>query len=219
MNKELQKRILSSIVIICIITFSFTLHKYLWAVFILTCCILSWLEWVNILKKIKIKNNLFEVLSYFFSFSYLLFAGIIFYLGLFNPYIFILFVSTCVFSDIGGYIFGKIIGGKKLTKISPNKTISGSIGSFIFSFIIFYLILNFYLESEIVNKKLSLFWFVPFILSFINQLGDLLISFFKRKANIKNTSKLIPGHGGLLDRIDGIIFAYPLTILLMYIFV
>ena len=148
-----------------------------------------------------------------------LFAGIIFYLSLFNPYVFILFVSVCVFSDIGGYVFGKIIGGKKLTKISPNKTISGSIGSFIFSFAIFYLVLNFYLESEIVNKKLSLFWSVPFILSFINQLGDLFISFFKRKAKIKNTSKLIPGHGGLLDRIDGIIFAYPLTILLMYLFV
>ena len=219
MNKELQKRILSSIVIICIISFSFTLHKYLWAVCILTCCILSWLEWVNIVKKIKIKNSLFEILSYFFSFLYLLFAGIIFYLSLFNPYVFILFVSVCVFSDIGGYVFGKIIGGKKLTKISPNKTISGSIGSFIFSFVIFYLVLNFYLESEIVNKKLSLFWSVPFILSFINQLGDLFISFFKRKAKIKNTSKLIPGHGGLLDRIDGIIFAYPLTILLMYFFV
>ena len=118
-------------------------------------------------------------------------------------------ISICFLSDIGGYVFGKIIGGKKLTKISPNKTISGSIGSFIFS--IFSLIIF----SNVDNLKLNFNFdnlFLCLSISLICQLGDLFISLLKRKAKIKDTGKILPGHGGILDRVDGIIFALPFFI-------
>mgnify|MGYP001453789374 FL=1 len=131
-----------------------------------------------------------------------------------------------IFSDVGGYIVGKIIGGVKLTKISPNKTISGSLGSFLFSLIPFgliVLIINFINFSEINNLGEAI-WrlylveyregFINVIvlclsLSFVSQIGDLIISYFKRLAKVKDTGKFLPGHGGILDRIDGIIFAIP----------
>jgi len=104
-------------------------------------------------------------------------------------------------SDIGGYIFGKIIGGPKLSKISPNKTWSGALGSFVlsqFSFLIFF--------SEINYKFGTYVFVIQLFLSFVGQAGDLLMSFIKRRNSIKDSSKLIPGHGGFLDRVDGLIW-------------
>ena len=125
---------------------------------------------------------------------------------------FIFLLITCSFSDIGGFIFGNIIGGKKLTKISPNKTIAGSVGSFIFSvipLIIFntqnYLIFNFNLSIKYIIFCL--------IISLSNQLGDLFISYFKRLEKIKDTGKILPGHGGIFDRIDGLMFVLIITII------
>ena len=115
-------------------------------------------------------------------------------------------------SDIGGLIFGKIFKGKKLTKISPNKTISGSIGSFIFAI----LLIPFFYKSQIDQNLLSIL-LITIIISLTSQLGDLFISLLKRKAKVKNTSDLLPGHGGVLDRIDGIIFAIPLGIYLFIV--
>ena len=115
-------------------------------------------------------------------------------------------------TDIGGLIVGKIFKGKKLTKISPNKTVSGSIGSFVFSLFLIPIFLKFL--SSNVNMSLFDIILITLSISFISQLGDLFISLIKRKANVKNTSDLLPGHGGVLDRIDGIIFAIPLGILL-----
>jgi len=121
----------------------------------------------------------------------------------------------CVFSDIGGYVFGKIFGGKKLTKISPNKTVSGSIGSFILSYIGFFLIYFYSNDLIFVRLKFEILIFIPLIISSICQLGDLFISYYKRKAKVKNTGNLIPGHGGLLDRIDGSIFALPIGFIII----
>tara|TARA_S200000501_G_C20768280_1_gene719336 strand:- start:773 stop:1111 length:339 start_codon:yes stop_codon:yes gene_type:complete len=109
-------------------------------------------------------------------------------------------------------MFGKIIGGKKLSKISPNKTISGTVGSFIFSIFPFIIILNFnYLDLEF-NLTYIIFCL---LISLLSQLGDLFVSFIKRKAEIKDTGNLLPGHGGVLDRVDGIIFAVPFSYLLL----
>ena len=105
-------------------------------------------------KKIKFKNIIKKYLSYILSFLYLLYAGIVFYIVGLDTSLFILLASTCACSDIGGYIFGKIIGGKKLTKKSPNKTISGSIGSFVFSITIFNLILYIYIDIPILKSKI-----------------------------------------------------------------
>ena len=121
-------------------------------------------------------------------------------------------ISICFFTDIGGYVVGKIIGGKKLTKISPNKTISGTFGSFIFSIVPLIIVLNFnYIDLEFNPTNLIF----CLLISLISQVGDLFISFIKRKAKIKDTGNLLPGHGGILDRMDGIIFAIPFSYFLL----
>jgi len=121
-------------------------------------------------------------------------------------------ILVAILSDIGGLICGKIFKGKKLTKISPNKTISGSIGSFIFST----LLIPFFYKDQIDQTLVNLF-LITIIISLISQLGDLFISLLKRKAKVKDTSDLLPGHGGVLDRIDGIIFAIPFGIFLFIV--
>ena len=121
----------------------------------------------------------------------------------------------CISSDIGGFVFGKIIGGKKLTSISPKKTYSGLLGSFITSYLIGLIIYNL-LEVKILIS-LNIFIFI-FLISLISQSGDLFISIFKRKAKIKDTGSILPGHGGILDRIDGILFALPVGIIIINIF-
>ena len=132
-----------------------------------------------------------------------------------GPIFFLYIISICFSTDIGGYVFGKLIGGKKLSKISPNKTISGTIGSFIFSIVPLVIFLNLgYLNFKFDSNNIL----VCLLVSLISQLGDLFISFFKRKAKIKDTGKLLPGHGGVLDRVDGIIFAIPFAYFLLKLF-
>ena len=127
---------------------------------------------------------------------------------------FIIFpLLVCISTDIGGLIFGKIFKGKKLSKISPNKTLSGSLGSFVFSIL---LIPIFY--SHFDNLKLSVLLVITLLISLVSQLGDLFISYLKRKAKVKDTGDLLPGHGGLLDRIDGIIFGVPFGLILLSTF-
>tara|TARA_Y100000816_G_C25661713_1_gene351235 strand:+ start:147 stop:503 length:357 start_codon:yes stop_codon:yes gene_type:complete len=115
-------------------------------------------------------------------------------------------------SDIGGFIFGKLIGGKKLTRISPNKTYSGVIGSFLFSFIFAYLF--YYFQKNFLIFEINIFLLITLV-SLSSQIGDLTISFFKRKANMKDTGYILPGHGGILDRIDGILIAIPFGTMLI----
>ena len=132
-----------------------------------------------------------------------------------GPIFFLYVTSVCFFTDIGGYVFGKIIGGKKLSKISPSKTIAGTVGSFISSIIPLIIVLNFNyinLEFNLTNIMFCL------LISLISQIGDLFISFIKRKATIKDTGNLLPGHGGILDRVDGIIFAVPFSYFLLKLF-
>ena len=120
-----------------------------------------------------------------------------------NFFLYILIV--CVSTDIGGYIFGKIFKGPKLIKISPKKTYSGVIGGYLMSIILYYLFINLNYGDEINSND---FIFI-LLISTISQLGDITISYFKRLSKIKDTGKILPGHGGLLDRIDGMIFAFP----------
>ena len=118
-------------------------------------------------------------------------------------------IILTISSDVGGYIFGKIFKWKKLTKISPKKTLSGVLGSLIFSLGSVFL-LGFIIE--LISSLDSNFFYKPryFILaialSLAAQLGDLTISYFKRLEKIKDTGKILPGHGGIFDRIDSLMF-------------
>ena len=159
---------------------------------------------INIFKKNKICSFIF--LNLFILYICLFTSQIYFFLsGEFEnkQTIFLLILSICIFTDIGGYIFGKIFKGKKLTSISPNKTYSGMIGSFISSLIVSMLFISYF------NLSFYLIFFT-FLISLVSQSGDLFISYLKRKADIKDTGNFLPGHGGLLDRMDGMIFAIPI---------
>ena len=116
-------------------------------------------------------------------------------------------------TDIGGIVFGKTFGGRKLTKISPNKTISGTIGSFFFAFLCALFFWYFIKKSFFLNLLV-----ISFATSFFSQLGDLFISYIKREAKVKDTGKILPGHGGLLDRIDGILLGFPIGLIILNLF-
>ena len=122
-------------------------------------------------------------------------------------------ISISIMTDIGGLVIGKIFKGKKLTKISPQKTISGSLGSFIFSIALIPIFIQYLPDYSILNISL-----ITLFISLTSQIGDIFISYLKRKAKVKNTSDLLPGHGGVLDRIDGIIFTIPVIFLIFNIF-
>lgn len=215
MKNELNKRILSSFVLVFFLIFSVSLNDYIFLSLLFVLLILSLMEWIKIIEKINFKD--FIKFIHIFIFAIYLFISFIICFNIFiiDKHFFLLILAICIFSDIGGYAFGKTFGGKKLTKISPNKTIAGSVGSFILSFAFFFLIYNFFIDLLYVKVGNVVLFLIPFLISFICQLGDLFISFYKRKAKIKNTGNIIPGHGGVLDRIDGVIFALPIGFIII----
>ena len=139
------------------------------------------------------------------GFSFLLFSFLTFYESLTDFYVGIFVLLICVATDIGGYLFGKIFKGPKLTKISPNKTYSGMIGGYFLSLSSLLIIINIMDYNHIITRL----FLITILISTVSQVGDIIISYFKRLSKIKNTGNIIPGHGGLLDRIDGMIFAFP----------
>ena len=219
MRIELKKRIITSILLF-ILLILMSSYNYVLIVSLIIIGIIAWIEFYALISKIFKKRNYNNVALRFIlkatSLLYLSFVIFIIILSKLNfPDLYALIIYIIMISimtDIGGLIVGKFFKGKKLTKISPNKTISGSIGSFVFSLFLIPFFLNFL--SLYVNIPLFNVILITLSISLISQLGDLFISFIKRKAKVKNTSDLLPGHGGILDRIDGIIFAIPLGILL-----
>jgi len=218
MSSNLKKRIATSIFLISLLIGMF-FYSYIMIISLIIIAIISWIEFYALISKIIKKNQLMDkFFRFFYKFLSLFYLSGLVYLILaieseyFNLKVYLLYsVLVSIMSDIGGLVFGKIFKGKKLTKISPNKTISGSIGSFIFSI----LLIPFFYKSQIDQNLLNIF-LITIIISLTSQLGDLFISFLKRKAKVKDTSDLLPGHGGVLDRIDGIIFAIPLG---LYLFI
>ena len=214
MNSNIKKRILTSILLISLLIGMFY-YTYIMIVSLIIIAIISWIEFYTLISKILKKNiirdRFFRFIYKTLSLFYL--SGLIYLIYVieseyFNLKIYLLYsVLVAIMSDIGGLVCGKIFKGKKLTKISPNKTISGSIGSFIFSTLLIPFFYKIHIDQDLLNILL-----ITIIISLTSQLGDLFISFLKRKAKVKDTSDLLPGHGGVLDRIDGIIFAIPLGI-------
>jgi len=219
MSSNLKKRILTSILLFSLLIVMF-LYTYVMIISLIIIAIISWIEFYALISKIIKKNNLIDKFLRFLykTLSLLYLSGLVYLFfaiesGYSNLKIYLLYsVLVAIMSDIGGLIFGKIFKGKKLTKISPNKTISGSIGSFIFSASL----IPFFYKFQIDHALLSIL-LITIIISATSQLGDLFISLLKRKAKVKDTSDLLPGHGGVLDRIDGIIFAIPLGIYLFIV--
>ncbi|MDC3039043.1 phosphatidate cytidylyltransferase [Candidatus Pelagibacter sp.] len=218
MRSELLKRSISSLFLMSIIFLSVLINDLIFLSILFIVVILSWIEWIKIIEKIRYKK-IYRITHIILFLIYLLMAFIVcFNVFVIDKYFFLTILMICVFSDVGGYVFGKTFGGKKLTKISPNKTISGSIGSFILSYTGFFVIYLYFSELLFIRLQIEVLVFIPFFISLICQLGDLFISYYKRKAKIKNTGNLIPGHGGLLDRIDGSIFALPIGFIIISLF-
>ena len=209
---DLNKRIITSLFLFLVL-YSAINNLLIMASVLIICIIQVFYEFHFILRKIILKKNQINLyILLIFILLYVLFFHIkifsIFYTDNFNQKIFFFFVITiCISSDIGGYVFGKLFKGKKLSKISPNKTYSGAIGSYIFS-LIFSIIL--FLDYSSINKIIIL----SLVISSISQVGDLTISYLKRKAKIKDTANFLPGHGGLLDRFDGLLFALPIGLII-----
>jgi phosphatidate cytidylyltransferase len=219
MKSNIKKRILTSILLIFLLIGMFY-YSYIMIVSLIIIAIISWIEFyaliLKILKKNILKDRFFRTIYKTLSLLYL--SGLVYLIFAIeseysNLKIYLLYsVLVAILSDIGGLVCGKIFKGKKLTKISPNKTISGSIGSFFFSTSLIPFFYKTHIDQNLLNILL-----ITIIISLTSQLGDLFISFLKRKANVKDSSDLLPGHGGVLDRIDGIIFAIPLGIFLFIV--
>ena len=220
MAVELGKRIITSIILFLIAIFCILIHKFVFVLILIVTLFVCFNEWRDINYK-YFKKKQHNNWKYFF----VQFVGLVYLFIFFSTSIalrgnnsesiafFIIILCICISSDIGGYVFGKVIGGKKLTKISPNKTISGSLGSFIFS-ILPVLLFNLQNYTGVSFEVLSINIAFCLIVSLVCQLGDLLISYFKRLNKVKDTGTILPGHGGLLDRIDGLIFAIPTVYIL-----
>tara|TARA_E500000178_G_scaffold354946_1_gene425774 strand:+ start:786 stop:1403 length:618 start_codon:yes stop_codon:yes gene_type:complete len=193
------KRILSSIILLPLVLYFMLSDFFYLILLIIICFLISFFEWHKMVKK-----KIYKILGIVF----LIFSFYSFYELVIN-YDVLIPLFICISTDIGGYFFGKIFKGPKLTKISPNKTYAGMIGGFFFSilFILFYF--N-YIEHGVTINLLI----ITILISSVSQIGDIIISYFKRLSKIKNTGNIIPGHGGLLDRIDGMIFAFPVYYLI-----
>ncbi len=220
MNIEFKKRVITSLILMSLLTAMY-FYSFIMIISLIIIAMIAWVEFYALISKILIKNSLKDKFfrGLYKTVSLLYLSLLVYFIFLiesyyFNLKIYLLYsVIVAILSDIGGLVFGKTFKGKKLTKLSPNKTISGSIGSFIFS-----LLLIPFFNEELIKYNFIALALITIIISLISQLGDLFISYLKRKAKVKNTSDILPGHGGFLDRIDGIIFAIPIGILLFNIF-
>ena len=216
MKKEFKKRIYSSIVIIPISLFFLIKGSVYFTFFLIILFFTTSYEWINMCKKKvinKILGIIFLIISFYSAYQLRNISGV-------NS--FLLIVLICIFTDIGGYIFGKFFKGPKLIKISPNKTYAGTFGGFLLA-VVASLVFSHYATNpwlifpleflELTKNYETTFLIFVLIISLVSQIGDLIISYFKRLAKVKDTGKIIPGHGGILDRIDGLIFAIPISYL------
>ena len=215
MKHEFQKRIFSSLILIPIAFYFIIKGSIFFTFFISICLLITLYEWHMMSKKMSyyIVGIIFILISFY---SVFLLRNYDQYTNILDPGLtfFLIVTLICVFTDLGGYVFGKIFKGPKLTKISPNKTYAGMFGGFFLSIMSINLFVNYTSLNLYFTNQLFIF---VILVSAISQIGDILVSFFKRKSKIKNTGKIIPGHGGLLDRIDGMLLAFPFSYVLILI--
>ena len=220
MGNELKKRISTSAFLMSLLTAMY-FYSFVMIIALIVIAMIVWIEFYALISKILPRNKLKDKLLRFVfkAISLLYLSLLVYFIFSIESYypnlkLYLLYsVLVAVLSDVGGLVIGKTFKGKKLTKFSPNKTVSGSIGSFIFS-----LFLIPFFQGKLIAYSLLILIIITILISLTSQLGDLFISFLKRKAKVKDTSDILPGHGGFLDRVDGIIFAIPIGILLFIIF-
>ena len=211
---ELKKRIITSLFLVVLLVLIFS-YKFILAYSLIILGILSILEFVEMCRKI-FTNKIYIIITIFSFIIYIfIFCFFFFYFSVFHylQELLIVFLAGCIASDIGGFIFGKFIKGPKLTKISPNKTIAGSIGSIILTGFIMVGLIFYFTNSFSYNYIL-----LALITSVSCQIGDLFFSYLKRKAKVKDTGKFLPGHGGVLDRLDGILLGLPTGFIYLILF-
>jgi len=212
-------RIFTSLILLVFLYFIF-INKFLMIFSLVIVLIISSIEFNNLILKIKNLKKKY-ITSLFYRVTFFIYLIIFVFLICYSFFENIFYLKLVIFyctlisiaSDIGGYVVGKILKGKKLTSISPNKTISGSIGSIFFSLLLIPIFNEFF-----INISIILFSLYTVAISIISQAGDLFISFLKRLAKVKDTGNLLPGHGGLLDRIDGLLFAIPIGVFIINYF-
>ena len=211
MSNEFKLRFLSSIILLPTILFIIFQGSYLFYISLIICMLISFKEWLDLsTNKFHLFFGLFFIIISFYSLFKLrnnTYEG-------FYEFLFVL--TICVSTDIGGYVFGKIIKGPKLTKISPNKTYSGTIGSYTLSILSIYIFIQVLSDNLFFESSLQILLIV-LLISSVSQIGDIVISYFKRLSKKKDTGNIIPGHGGILDRIDGMLFAFPFYYILKII--
>ena len=214
-NNNTKKRIFTSIILFSLVLLSIK-YNYILTYILIIFGILSLLEFLQINSKI-FSNIIYKYfINAFFTVYLIIFCIFIFYCSniLQLKIIIFLLLFGCIASDVGGFIVGKTFKGPKLTKISPNKTYSGAIGSFLFTFLILSIFIFIFKAKFSYNVVI-----LSFFISLSCQIGDLFFSFLKRKAQIKDTGNFLPGHGGILDRVDGMLFGVPvgfITLALTY---
>ena len=217
LNNNFLIRSFTSIILITIFLFCLFHSNYSWKILLIFFSFLCFYEFYNLITKIYNKKFFGKVLLFLFFLYMCLFYFLSTNIRIqFGEEAILILIISCVFSDIGGYVVGKLIGGPKLSNISPNKTISGAIGSIIFTVCgssLFLLFLNNIEKNQLISVVSIKFILWLIFMSIICQMGDLSISYLKRKAYLKDTGNILPGHGGILDRVDGIIFAIPLGVL------
>ncbi|MDC0947346.1 phosphatidate cytidylyltransferase [Candidatus Pelagibacter sp.] len=213
MNLELKKRIVTSILLLFLLYLMIN-YSYILIISLIIISVVTWIEFNSLIYKVFKKKNL--IIKFLFKLLSLIYLSSLVFLILYIEteqthlkICLIYSILVSIVTDIGGLLIGRTIKGKKLTKISPKKTISGSIGSFLFSLVLVPIFYNEFLEYNLLY-----FIIITLLISLTSQVGDILISYLKRRAKVKDTSDILPGHGGFLDRIDGIIFALPIGILL-----
>ena len=220
MTQEIKKRIITSFFLITLLYLMY-LYSFILIISLIIIGIIVWIEFYALMSKIFQAESFNNKLILFFvkTVSLIYIASLVYVICIaeaqnanLKTQIFFA-ITIAISSDIGGLVVGSLIKGKKLTKISPKKTISGSIGSFCFSL----LCVPFFMD-EFIAYNFSILILITLVVSLVTQVGDLFVSFIKRKANVKDTSDLLPGHGGFLDRVDGIIFAIPFLLFLFYFF-
>ena len=221
MINNLIKRTITSLFLIIILCFCLFYSNYTWKTLVIIFSFLCFFEFYNLINRIY-KNKVFTSIIFFLIGLYLYF----FYFFLiklkidFSEWFILILFIACFFSDIGGYVVGKLIGGPKLISISPNKTVSGALGSILFSVIgtsSFIIFLD-KIDENLISLEFSIINFAWLaIMSLLCQMGDLFVSYLKRKADVKDTGNILPGHGGILDRVDGILFAIPFGVLIYFL--